>query len=489
MWDDWTILIVLAIILFVVSGVLAYYKPGMGFIAGIVLSVVMAVSGAVSGLMEILGAAPFIFFVTLMITAFGPRREGSRWARIWARRVLMAFFLLLFTVAAFAFFGTWGGIGLVFVQLFIGAIIGAFATSEMARSSYVITTIGSSMRQNLPLPMALEMAAVGQEEKRADILRNIKKWLIEGYSLSESLRRGYPKCPGYITSMVAAGERIGQVPQAIGALEQDLVAKADTSKKVRHIPSLYPPLVLFIIFIQVLLLMVFVLPKMRAVLTEMGEGVQLPVATRLLMAIAEYVTKGSGSGLLLVLALLLLVCGAVYIRVRSRPRRVEKPYFISRIGDFLKWHLPFMRWYEWCCAMQRIAGMLRLSLNAGCTVNEAIANALRLDINECFRREVKNWLVMVERGDDIGLSARQCGMGSAMAWAFADVHNHRNTLDILETLETSYRWGYSRLATLARFIIGPCETICLGLMVGFVVYAMFSPIVTIIYATARSITP
>ena len=79
--------------------------------------------------------------------------------------------------------------------------------------------------------MALEMAAVGQDYKRADILRNIKKWLVEGYSLSESLRRGYPKCPAYITTMVAAGERIGQVPQAIGALEQDLVAKAAQAKR------------------------------------------------------------------------------------------------------------------------------------------------------------------------------------------------------------------------------------------------------------------
>jgi type IV pilus assembly protein PilC len=482
-------LIVLVIVLLVAFGVLAFYKPWMVFVAGIAISATMTVLTAVYEKSEIFSAALYIFFATLLITAFGPRREGSRWARIWARKILAVSVGVFLTAAAFAFFGTWGGIGLVFVELFIGAVIGAFATSELARSSYVITTIGASMRQNLPLPMALEMAAVGQDEKRADILRNIKKWIVEGYSLSESLRRGYPKCPGYVTSMVAAGERIGQVPQAIDALEQDLVAKANTSKKIRHIPLLYPPIVLFFMLIVLSFLMVFILPKYQAVLTEMSDGVQLPAATRLLIDIYIFFTSKFAGVFSLLAVFMILVGVIVYIRVRSRPRRVEKPYLISRIGDFLKWHLPFIRWYEWCCAMQRIAGMLRLSLKAGCTVNEAIANALRLDINGCFRKEVKNWLAMVERGDDIGLSARQCDMGSAMAWAFADVHNHRNTLDILETLETSYRWGYSRLATLARFIIGPCETICLGLMVGFVVYAMFSPIITIIYATARSITP
>ena len=482
-------LVALAIVLMVASGALAFYRPGLGFVTGIVLSVALVVCGATFEQAEIFVAAPVIFFITMMVTAFGPRREGSRWARIWARRILTGCVLILFTIGAFAFLGIWGGFGLVFVQLFIWAVIGAFATSELARSSYVITTIGSSMRQNLPLPMALEMAAVGQDEKRADILRNIKKWLVEGYSLSESLRRGYPKCPGHVTAMVAAGERIGQIPQAIGALEQDLVAKANASKKIRHTPTFYPPIVLLFIVIQVFLIMVFVMPKFRVVLMEISGDAQFPAATRMLITIAGFFTKGPGSWLGLGLALLVLVWGVVYIRVRSRPRRVEKPYLISRIGDFLKWHLPFIRRYEWCTTMQRIAGLLRLSLNAGCMVNEAIANTLRLDVNQNFKKRLKDWLAMVERGDDIGQSAQHCGMGSAMAWAFADVHNHRNTLDILETLETSYRWGYSRAAALARFIIGPCETLCLGLMVGFIMYAIFASIVAVIYATASSITP
>ncbi len=489
MLDDWIMLIALAIVLLLASGMLAFYKRGLGFIAGIVLSVAMAVFGAAFELVEIFGAAFFVFFTTLLIIAFGPRRDDSQWPKTWAGRILLACFLILFTFIAFAFLGVWGGFGLVFVQLFIWAVIGAFTTSELARSSYVITTIGSSMRQNLPLPMALEMAAVGQDYKRADILRNIKKWLVEGYPLSESLRRGYPKCPGHVTAMVAAGERIGQIPQAISALEQDLVAKANTSKKIRHIPTFYPPIVLFFIVIQVLLLMYFIVPKFHVVLIEMGGDAQLPAATRVLVAIAGFFTNVFGSWFGLGLALLVLVWGVVYIRVRARPRRVEKPYRISRIGDFLKWRLPFIRRYEWCIAMQRIAGLLRLSLNAGCTVNEAIANTLRLDVNQNFKKGLKDWLTRVERGDDIGQSAQQCGMGGAMAWAFADVHNHRNTLDILETLETSYRWGYSRAAALARFIIGPCETICLGLMVGFIAYAMFSPMIAIIYATAKSITP
>jgi type II secretory pathway component PulF len=481
-------LIGLPIMLVVVCGTLAFFRPGLGLIAGIVISVSMVVFGASAELPEMFASSSVIFFAVLLITAFGPRRDGSNWPRIWARRLLTVCALILLTVGAFGAFGIWGGFGLIFVQLFIGAVIGAFATSEFARSSYVITTIGASMRQNLPLPMALEMAAAGQDNKRADILLNIKKWLVEGYPLSESMRRGYPKCPAYITAMVAAGERIGQLPLAIVALEQDLVAKANTSKKVRHVPLLYPPLVLIIMFMFMMFMVTFLIPKYESVLREMV-GSDLPPATKVLLSISSFIRHDIGWLLGLLLILVFIIGSIVYVRVRSRPRRVEKPYLISRIGDFLKWHIPFIHWYEWCHAMQRVAGMLRLSLNAGCTINEAIANSLNMDLNQNFKKGLKNWLTSVERGYDIGRAAEHYGMGSAMAWAFADVHNNRNTLDILETLETSYRWGYSRAATLARFIIGPLETLCLGLMVGFIAYAMFSPIVMIIYDTARSITP
>ena len=109
-------------------------------------------------------------------------------------------------------------------------------------------------------------------------------------------------------------------------------------------------------------------------------------------------------------------------------------------------------------------------------------------MNESFRKRLKLWLAKVEQGNDIGQSAGQCGLGSGLTWAFCNIDNHSNTLAILDTLETSYRWAYSRAATLARFIIGPCETICLGLMVGFVVYAVFVSLVAIIVA-AGSILP
>ena len=179
---------IVMLILLVICGVTPFYRPAIGFIAGIALSVVMLAIGIVFDKIELAGASPFIFLLTIIVTAFSPRNEYANWPRKISRLILTICFLIIFSLVGILLMGRGGSFGLLFVVMFTGAVIGAVVTSELARATFVITTIGSSMRQNLPLPMALEMASAGRNDKRGVILQNIKKWLVEGYSLSESLK-------------------------------------------------------------------------------------------------------------------------------------------------------------------------------------------------------------------------------------------------------------------------------------------------------------
>ena len=139
--------------------------------------------------------------------------------------------------------------------------------------------------------------------------------------------------------------------------------------------------------------------------------------------------------------------------------------------------------------MVQVVELLRLSLNADGTVNNAIANTLGLDVNNCFRKRLKKWLEKVEQGDNIATAARQTGLGSPLAWAFDEQVNQGNTLNVLETLESLYRSNYSYYANLVRFIMWPCVTLIMGAMVGFVVYAIFSPSIAIINTLANHVMP
>ncbi len=482
-------LLIIAILLLAVYIYLGLKEPAIALVTSPFVALTIFVAGTEydSGAMII---APLIFFAAVIAVSVSRRKPGSeRWPQICAKWILIIFLFLLLLVTAGVVFGPLGFAGLIFFILFMSSIIAYALTSRHAVAAYIISTIGSSMRQNLPLPMALESAAGGRADTRSIILQRIQKWLVQGYSLSESIKRGYPKCPGHAVAMIAAAERIDQLPLAIGAIEADLVTKADDRRRINPVHPLYPVIVIVFTFFILLSITTFVIPQFKNVLEEMLGGATLPFATRLLMGIVRFIRYEFGWLIWLAFVLTIFVVVPVSIRVRFRPRRPEKPYLLSRIGDYIKWHLPILHWFEKNYSMVQVVELLRLSLNAGYTVDDTIKNTLELDVNNCFRKRLKEWLERVKRGDNISTAVRESKLGPALAWAFDERVNQGNTLSILETLESFYRSNYSYYVNLASFIMWPCITLIMGLMVGFVIYAIFSPGIVIIKRMAELVTP
>jgi general secretion pathway protein F len=335
----------------------------------------------------------------------------------------------------------------------VACLIGYSAGSRKATAAYVFSTLGSSMRQNLPLPMALDCAASGRTDGSAHVLKQIKKWLVQGHSLVESIRRGYRRCPSRALAILSAAEPKGQLPAAIEAVESDLRSQAARRMRLPPVHAAYPVVILSITFIMVLGLMTFVIPRLTAVLEEVAEG-RLPASTRVLIAIMrELVYKHDGLIAWGLFLLIFFVIPPMWIWSRTRPRRPDKPYRLSRIGDWIKWHLPVLRWFENNNATLQTVELLRVAMRTDCPINEAIRSTLGLDVNQAFRRRLACWLRRVEQGDDVAAAARGCGLASALAWAFDRNAGADHTPAVLETLESFYRSNYSYRVNLARFIL------------------------------------
>jgi len=369
------------------------------------------------------------------------------------------------------------------------ALISYGLTNYNARVIHVFSTLGSSMRQNLPLPMALDCAATGREDSTGWILKRIKKWLVQGYSVVEAIRRGYPECPAQALALLSAAERVGQVPAAIEAIGADAEVRANERIRVRPVHPFYLVVVFSIMFLVLMGLMTFVIPQFKSVLEEMVGG-QLPAPTRVLLGIVGFVVFDHG-GLIFLLSLFLIfvVIPALWIRGRFCQRRPDRPYLSSRVGDYLKWHLPILHWFERNRAALQVVELLRLGEKAGCPVNEAIRGTLELDVNLCFRKRLARWLQRVEGGENIAAAARKCRLPSPLAWALEVGMTGGGAPAVLEMLESFYRSNYSFRVNLSRFILWPCATIVLGMTVGFVVVAVFLPAVTVITSLAQSVYP
>jgi len=463
-------------------------------VPAMVFAIVSAAIGYEAG--EYYLFAGLLLLATLGAVAWSGRKlESQEWFHQWAFWTLVVIAGMVSVVFIFLGFGLVGA-GFVLPLFFFLGIVAMVAsvvsygiTNRAAMVTQVFSTLGSSMRQNLPLPMALDCAATGRENKIAWTLRKIKKKLLQGYSLSESLRRGYPHCPGQALALVTVAERIGQLPRAIEAIEADAHARAAERNRLQPVHPIYPLVVLTIMFVLVYGLMTFVIPQYKTVLEEMATG-QLPLSTQILLSVAATIAYGYGGLILALILIILVVVGpALWFRGRFRPRRPDHPYLLSQIGDWLKWHLPILHWFEHNRSTLMLVEWLQLCAKAGSPLNETIRAAMDLDVNLCYRERLLRWLERVERGDNIAAAARRCKLGTALAWALDEGLCTADAPTVLKMLEAYYRSNYSYRANLTRFILWPCAIVVLGLTVGFVVYAIFSPAVATIHFMADYVYP
>lgn len=488
-------LTVIGFALLFIYGIVGYKRPGIAFVTAPFVTAAFAYAAMNSYYQENVLLAPVVFVVAMVSVAASTFTSESReWYHRAALVVLIWFILVLVVGVILAGFHEIGA-GVILPVLFILGLIaivlcsiGYGLVSRRTAAMNVFSTIGASMRQNLPLPMALDCAAAGRDDATSRVLRRIKMWMVKGYSLSEAIRRGYAQCPSRALALLAAGERIDQLPAAVRAVEADMKSHAMERMKLRPVHPAYPVVMLVILFLFTMGLLRFVMPTFKATLEEMVEGTtKLPVATRILIRIMEPVM--SGDGLFVLLLLGAMTVSLIWIYGGWRRRRPEKPYLLSQLGDSLRWRLPILHWFERNRAMVQVVEMLRMSLNAGCPVNEAIRSTLQLDVNLYFRRRLARWLQLVERGEPIGDSARRCGLGNALAWAFDGGEETGNTPAVLEMLEAHYRFNYSYRVNLARFILWPVGIIMLGATVGFVVFAIFSVLVATLSQITANVYP
>ncbi|MCH8193713.1 MAG: type II secretion system F family protein [Planctomycetes bacterium] len=420
--------------------------------------------------------APGIFLGTCVLLFFLPVEDERAWrARRLARGVLLSLLglgALIFIVAVL------GPLTLFGAFLFLAWVVTMVAHGRTARwstSLTVLSTVGACMRQNLPLPMALEMAATHRKDQTGFIFRKIKEWLVQGYSVVEAIQLGYPKCPAHALGVIRAAAGAGQLPQGLAGAIENIRFKARNKEAIVPVHPIYPLFVLAAACVFSISMAVFVIPDLASVIQEMT-GEELPLVTRLLLACGTDF-RDYFPGLAAVL-LILYLCWRV-LRW-AYPRDGGASGFVNLAVDVLRWHTPILHWFEYHFNMIQLTETLRMSLTAGCTVDKAIANCLDLDLNRWFKRRVVQWLSRTEAGEDVAEAARQCRLAHPLAWAFDVKVNQGNTLNVLAVLERFYRSNYSYYIHLAKCTLTPTITLLLAAVVGFIVLAIFTPGVAII---------
>ncbi|MEN6308200.1 MAG: type II secretion system F family protein [Anaerohalosphaeraceae bacterium] len=464
-------------VIFLISGIMCligYDEYEWGF-ASVVCGITLFAMSALS------------FPLTLIVLCFCPVRDKEngypRWrvfAR-WTAAILLLIILLTVLILCFNIFGV------IFSAMLIAGVIHYFSVSRYNNVLEFVSIIGSAMRQNLPLPAALRAAAAGRSDKMSFIFCQTSKWLTQGYSLAQAVRRGYPRCLPEVLLAIESAEKLNQLPNILISLEKDLVNQSDETRKIRPSSPWYPVIVMILICSIVLGLCIFIIPTFSEVITDMSDGkANLPPSTQLLMTVSRNLLHPEIYFILgLVVELAVFVWAYYFFRTRIA---YKKGWFLN-IFDRIRWYWPLHRQLERKSSMLRLVEILRAGIHAGRPLDQILDAAAELKINVCFQKRIACWLQRIRQGENPSDSARFCGIGQGIAWAMDSDLNPGQTPVLLETLEEVYRSEMNYIGNLIRAILWPFLILGMGLFVGFIVYSMFMPIVSVITTGIQFLMP
>ncbi len=185
------------------------------------------------------------------------------------------------------------------------------------------------------VPIVESFRAIAKQTRKAIFREKILKLAEEiegGTSLSKSLSL-FPKIfsPFYI-SMVRSGEASGKLSDVFLYLADYLEKEYSFRSKIRG-AMVYPLFILVVFIAVVVLIMVYVIPQLSEVLK--GTGQELPLATRVVMAVSEFLKKRWWAALIVLIGSI----AGIYFFAKSK---AGKKFFdrnlvkLPILGNFLK---------------------------------------------------------------------------------------------------------------------------------------------------------
>jgi type IV pilus assembly protein PilC len=341
----------------------------------------------------------------------------------------------------------------------------------------VIGQIAAVLRQNLPLPTALSLAGDSERGMARVYLKRISKLLAQGALLSEAIQLSFRECSTLVVSLVAAGEKAGRLPAALEQAEEYLVRKARW-RRLFDIPlGLYVTIVLATACFMVSGIMVAVIPKFKQIFFDYGAV--LPAHTVTLIHISEWFVTGTPPGWTLVVVIPLVWIALRIWKVDERP-------VTRRIGEFVRASLPGVRRAEFGRGMAEMLRLMRTAVAGGIDLGSAARISSDLDVNTHLRDRMRLFADLLERGTGPSDACKVADLGPVLATALAAGTRSGNMDAALRYAADYHEAIVTRWWVLANSFVWPLCTVLLGLIVAFIVRALFEPLVQLIAATTAA---
>jgi len=329
-----------------------------------------------------------------------------------------------------------------------------------------------STLQDAGLPILRSLRILEQQQKPGPMrvaIRTVADDVESGASLSEAMAR-HPKAFNKLyTNMVAAGEAGGVLDTVLRRLA-DFMESAQRLKRKVIGAMVYPIAVVTFAMLIVLGIMLFIIPKFEKIYADFGAD--LPGITKMMISISQWIQRGGWAVIVVSpLALFLLI------------KLLKQSNGGRHLVDSVKLKLPLVGGILSKTAVARFSRTLGTLLAAGVPILEAISITRETAGNEVFSRALVKVHDGIREGEDFAAPLRQAKIVEPMVVNMIDVGEETGDLDkMLGRIADTYDEEVETMVAAMVSMLEPVMVIVLGVIVGFIVVAIFMPLPKLIQA-------
>ncbi|MEC8332689.1 MAG: type II secretion system F family protein [Verrucomicrobiota bacterium] len=339
-------------------------------------------------------------------------------------------------------------------------------SEELATFTRQLATL---LEAGLPLLRALEVMIRQERNLRFQaVLQQIADQVKSGNTFSDGLAQ-HPKIYDRLyVNMVRAGEAGGVLDVVLSRLAGFMEKAQKTKKKVKS-AMVYPVVVVGVAVSIVALLMVVVVPKFQTIFDDMLDGAALPGPTQLVVGISNFMREN------IILTLILLFAGFVGLKF------FLKTPVGSKLFNWLSINTPKVGDLVRKVNIARITRTFGTLLSSGVPILQSITITKDITGNKFYEDSLGRIHDSVRDGESLAKPMGRESVFPNMVTSMVDVGEETGELaDMLNRVADNYDEDVDNAVSGITSIIEPVMIVFLAVVVGFIVIALFLPIVEII---------
>lgn len=294
------------------------------------------------------------------------------------------------------------------------------------------------------------------------VLIEVASDLQSGSSISNALAKHPKVFSDFYVNMVTAGEESGKLDQTFAYLADYLDRTYEVSSRVRN-ALIYPAFVIVTFIIVMVLMLVFVIPKISAILMDSGQA--LPIYTVVVLDISNFFAT---YGLFLLVAI--IVIGYFLFRyVRTDAGRLSY--------DRFKIQIPYLGGLYRKLYLARIADNLNTMILSGISMIRAVEITGRIVGNKVYENILTDAGIAIRGGASVAESFSKHPEVPGIMIQMMKVGEETGELgSILKTLAHFYDREVTTAVDTIVDLIEPVMVVVLGIGVGFLIVSVLMPI-------------